>query len=270
MVTEKTIDMHTHCMIKPDLKAEFLWFDGTYEKKIQQHINYLKKNKIDKALVHILDERAIAIDCRSYTNLTMTLCIDFRKPSAVNLVKKAKLSGFKGIKILTYEQCVEKKDYVHILKMAKEIEKQKMFLTICATFGGENPYKHDALAMTRYLLQNGYKSFLILAHAGGSRVKEAVLIADAAPNIYFDTSFTTTYWRGSAVMKDLALAINKFPGRFFFGSDSPNVSFVQAKKDSLEMLGEISERLRNDFFYNNAFNFLKKYEKQNFSGRRSS
>lgn len=256
----KIIDMHTHCLKKADLKAEFLWFDKLYKQKIQQHVRFLKKNKIDKALVYLLDEKAIAMDCRPYSNLTVALLIDFRKPSAVNFVKKAKQAGFKGIKILTSEQRVEEKDYDFILKVANEIEKQKMFLTICATFGGEDPYGYDALALARYLLRNGYQAPLILAHAGGSRIKEAVLIADTAPNVYFDTSFTTTYWSGSTVMEDLVFAIKKFPNRFFFGSDSPNVGLAQAKKDSLKMLDGASEKIKNDFFYNNAFNFLKKYE----------
>lgn len=253
--------MHVHCVQEVDLKSEFFWFDKLYKEKIKSQIEYLEKNKINKALVYILDEKAVSMDCQFFPDfIVMAILVDFRKPSAVNFIKEAKKAGFKGIKILTYEQRVVRKDYSSILKVAKEIEKQDMFLTICATFGGEDPFKYDALALARYLLRNSFRSPLILAHAGGSRIKEAVLMADIAPNVYFDTSFTTTYWRGSTVISDLVFAIKKFPDRFFFGSDSPNIDFNQAKKDSLRMLSGVPCSLKNKFFYNNAFNFFKKYE----------
>jgi len=256
----KIIDAHTHCLETADLKAEFKWFDNNFDKKVRRHVDYLRHNKINKAVVYILDENAFAMNCRLYQNLIFALLIDFRQLRALDNIRKAKNSGFKGIKILTYEQQVEKKDYQLILKIAREIEKQKMFLTICATFGGADPYQYDALALARYLLQKGYQADMVLAHSGGSRIKEAALIAGSSPNVYFDTSFTTAYWRGSSVISDLAGAINEFPSRYFFGSDSPNIKFTQAKRDSLALLKGSTLRIKNNFFYNNAFNFLKKYE----------
>lgn len=137
-----------------------------------------------------------------------------------------------------------------------------MFLTICSTFGGRDPYDYDALALVSFLLQKNYRAPMILAHAGGSRIKDAILIADSSPNVYLESSFTVSYWRGSSVIEDLAWGIKKLPNRFFFGSDYPNVAFSQAKEDALKMLNsnKIPKKLQNDFFYNNSFNFLKKYE----------
>jgi len=256
----KIIDSHAHCISKPELKADLFWFDQNYKNKIDNYLNTFKKNNLEKAIIYLLDEKALSIKCNNYTKLVFGLAINFRSPGFQSRVIKAKQNGFKSIKILTYEQKIVKKDYAAILSMAKVVEKQNMFLTICATFGGDDPYRHDALALARFLLKNGYRGSLILAHAGGSRIKEALLFAEAYPNVYFDTSFTTTFWRRSTVISDLSWGIKKYPNRFFFGSDSPYIGFLEAKKDAIEMLKPLSLNLRKKYFYTNIKDFLKQYE----------
>jgi predicted TIM-barrel fold metal-dependent hydrolase len=42
------------------------------------------------------------------------------------------------------------------------------------------------------------------------------------PQLYFDSSFTLSYWKGSSVEQDFAFAIKKLGGdRVLFGSDYP-------------------------------------------------
>lgn len=258
METKKIIDMHFHCLAKPNLESEFVWYDN-FSKRINEGLTILDENKIVKALAYVLDERA----CRGIfkqTKIIFALMIDFRKKNVSEAVRCAKRAGFKGVKILTNEQAVVESDYSNILKLAREVEKQNMFLTICTAFGGLRIYQHDALALAAYLLDNGFKESLILAHAGSSRIKDAILLADSSPNVYLDTSFTVNYWRGSSVIDDLRYAVNRFPSRVFYGSDSPYIKMDEAYGASREMIKKLPQKIIDDFFYNNAKNFLKKYE----------
>lgn len=258
MAAKKIIDMHFHCLSAPDLEQDYIWLDN-HKEKINQGLKILTKNNIEKALVYILDVRAYKIKLNN-PRLVFALMVDFRKKNLKQIIKQAKEAGYKGVKILINEQKVISADYNKILAMAKEIEKQKMFLTICSSFGGLGLYKYDALSLAAFLLNKGFKESLILAHAGGAKIKEAILLADSAPNVYLDTSFTVNYWQGSSVIGDLAYAVNRFPKRVFYGSDSPYIKMNEAYKASIQMTKKISKKVRDDFFYNNAKSFLKKYE----------
>lgn len=260
MEVKKMIDMHLHLSNELDLKLDNFWSNKKYRENINNAEKKFKKLKLNKALVYVLEERAINCKLNDSQYFVFSLVIDFRSKDAIKKVKKAKMSGFKGIKILTNEQGVMKRDYPMVLKLAQEVERQGMFLTICSAFGGLTLYKYNALALTAYILEAGYKAPLILAHAGGSRIKEAILITDSAPNVYLDTSFTTSYWCQSSVIDDLIYALKKFPNRIFYGSDSPYINMESAKNDSMIMVKGLSKQLQNNFFFNNANNFLKKYE----------
>lgn len=257
---KKIIDMHAHCLINADFKSEYCWYSNDYYKKFNDLSKIIAEKNIEKCLVYILDPKAVAMKKKNYNNLSFALMIDFRSKEVEETVRRAKKAGFLGVKILTYEQKVTETDYSKIWKMAREIEKQNMFLTVCSTFGTVNPKRHDALALVSYLLERGFKERLVLAHAGGSRIKEAILIADSAPNVYLETSFTSSYWAGTDVIDDIIIAIKKFPERVFYGSDGPNISFDQAKKDSMVIARGLKKNLQYNFFYNNANNFLKFYE----------
>lgn len=256
----KIIDMHAHCPERPGLDAEYTIFDEGYYSRLAAYSKQMQKNAIVRSLVYILDCRAVASRRANYPGLALAILIDFRKKNAIDFIRSAKKSGFIGFKILTYEQKVTVKDYRSILMIARAIEKQDMFLTICSTFGSKYMYDHDALRLAAYLIQQGYKAPLILAHAGGSRVREAFLIADDAPNVYLDTSFTLSYWRGSSVIDDIAYVVHRLPGRVFFGSDAPNISLNQAIDDARQIKSLVSEQQWNNYLFTNALTFIKKYE----------
>ena len=66
-----------------------------------------------------------------------------------------------------------------------------------------------------------------------------MLIAENFKNIYFDTSFSLSYWVGSSVEKDIAFVINKIGvNRFLFGSDFPFVDISKAIEDQIIFLNK--------------------------------
>jgi uncharacterized protein len=64
---------------------------------------------------------------------------------------------------------------------------------------------------------------IILAHMGGYKVLDAMVMAKHHKNLYLDLSFSLLYYRGSSVVQDIGYAVRNLKGsRILFGSDYPD------------------------------------------------
>ncbi|MFA6030767.1 MAG: amidohydrolase family protein [Elusimicrobiota bacterium] len=251
-------DMHAHILERADTAAEMRVADRPDFPALVSALELrLGARGVVRALVHLLDGRVIGRPLPPSRRLAFTALLDFRTARAEESVRRARRGGLAGLKLLPYEQKIRPADYPTILRAARETQRQKMFLVLCSTFGSRSLYEHDALALASHLLQKGYAAPLILAHAGGCRVREAYLLMDDAPNVYIDTSFTTTYWKGSGVIDDLAHLIRRFPDRCFFGSDSPGVPWEEALRDAQPLLRRLPASVRRKLLHDNAAEFLR-------------
>lgn len=256
-MTRRLIDMHVHLRSEPDLAADLSFPDkAAFDRYAAALERRLERRGVSRALVHLLDEGLLPYLNTRYRRLTFSLLVDFRKPSAAKTIARACRAGVRGIKLLTYEQDIRARDHAAALRAAKEVQRQGMFLTVCATFGGKKMYANDAVALVSHLLMGGFEAPLIMAHGGGSRVRDAILIMDDAPNVYADTSFTTTYWAGSPVIDELAYLVDRFPGRAFFGSDAPYVAWDKAWADARTLLAKIRPARRRGYLHDDAEVFL--------------
>lgn len=62
---------------------------------------------------------------------------------------------------------------------------------------------------------------IVLAHAGGHRLLDCVMLTRNVPNILYDLSFTCTYMAGSSVIQDCRFILRSLWPRIMFGSDYP-------------------------------------------------
>ncbi|HEY7773173.1 MAG TPA: amidohydrolase family protein [Marinagarivorans sp.] len=99
---------------------------------------------------------------------------------------------------------------------------------ICTAVGSPKMYSIDPLKVAS-AVANKVSSPVVLAHAGGAKIIEAMLIADAHEHVFLETSFSLPYWLGSSVEQDTAFAIKKIGAhRFLYGSDAPFCSEQKA------------------------------------------
>jgi predicted TIM-barrel fold metal-dependent hydrolase len=247
---EKIIDAHLHVhpfptnMLERDVKAQ--------SAVVGNLLTFLDEHVIEKAHVNLLYERNFLLPLPSSPKLRFSCLIDFRREDAEDTVERARSLGYVGIKFLTYEQKITKADFSRVMEVARFAERFGMVVTICATFGGLHLYEFDGLHLASFLLSNNIKSPVVLAHAGGARVREAMLLMDAAPRVYLDTSFTTTFWKNSAVIQELRYVIERYQDRVMFGSDHPSVDFTSALRDARRMLKGLSNDAKNAYLYKNA------------------
>ncbi len=103
------------------------------------------------------------------------------------------------------------------------------------------------------------KTNLIIAHMAGHKVLDAMMLAKRTPNIYFDTSYSLLYYRGSSVPADLVYAMRSMRfKRIFYGSDYPDRGLKETLTESVAVMREhkIGDAELDAILYQNALEFM--------------
>lgn len=102
---------------------------------------------------------------------------------------------------------------------------------------GPGALKDDSLELIDALAAAVPKASIIIAHMGGIRILEALIIARTSYTIYMDLSLVYSVYRGSHIEDDIFYAIRRIgPDRCLYGSDYPDVGLAQSYNDMREAL----------------------------------
>ena len=227
--------------------------------------NIMQENDIQKVLLHIVD---YSISVENICNIKWPVKIlpsvmlnPFEKESIIEL-EMLRNHNIRFVKLLPYEQNIFYEDFPLVLEYAKKVEEQKMCLVICAAYGSKKIYRTNGIHLVEYLLRNGIKTPIIVAHGGMPKIFDMMLLMDEYPNLFMDISFTLYYWWGSTIIQDYAFVIKKLSGkRIFYGSDYPYVSIEDSKNIFNEFCSkfEISKDIERDILTNNFDLFYTNY-----------
>lgn len=100
---------------------------------------------------------------------------------------------------------------------------------------------------------------IVVAHMGGHHVLDMMMLAKRLPNIYFDTSYSLLYYRGSGIEKALVYAMRSMRfQRVFYGSDYPDRSISDTLSQTIEVLHSegIDDEAMHRIMYQNAKDFF--------------
>jgi len=250
------IDSHLHLLPEPDVNKEMAL---SKEKDIAAVLcglsSRIKKAGIAKGMAIILDTGFLTNKkvvqtikelnkTKKISNLMLSAMIDFRSENARSCLETFSSLGFKVLKFHPVHQKILPQDYKKAKELALAAAKQKIIIMIDTNNVGQDSDVYSGLHLAKYLLTD-VKTPVILAHSGGLKVLEALVIALDYKNVYLETSFSVPFWQKSSVEKDLAFAFKKLgSNRCIYGSDAPFIDL----KDSLKKT--------NKFFKDN--NFSKK------------
>jgi predicted TIM-barrel fold metal-dependent hydrolase len=133
-----------------------------------------------------------------------------------------------------------------------------MFVMVCCSHGTRALDRHSGVRLAAYLSEQ-VSCPIVMSHAGGARILDAMLVAAAAPNLYLDTSYSLPYYLGSSVEGDFAFAMRKLgTGRWVYGSDAPFDDLTRSLQVTLEFLDHHGFRAREieDVLYGTAAGIL--------------
>jgi predicted TIM-barrel fold metal-dependent hydrolase len=137
--------------------------------------------------------------------------------------------GARGIKLHPRLQGLRFEHLDRIVPVARRCAHHRVPLVICTFLGGPDLYRGRTLELCHELAQNCPETAIVLAHAGGYRPLDALLILKANANVHVDVSFSSLYFRGSSVPQDVEHLIRRAdPRRVLFGSDFPEASIAES------------------------------------------
>lgn len=211
-----------------DTHVHYEFFDKNDSENIHSIKHMMEENGIEKAVLIDIDE-----DWYFYNRhkrefgssiIPCFLLNPFDDQAEIKL-SELKKQGVRFVKYLPYEQNIYREDYGRALDLAYKIEKEDMVLIVCAAYGSENIYRTNGVELTEYLLRNGIKMPIIVAHGGMPKIIDLFALMCQYDNVYFDLSFSLQYWWDSSVVMDYAYVVKKLNyERVFYGSDYPYVS----------------------------------------------
>jgi hypothetical protein len=169
----------------------------------------------------------VSSECRRHSGRLVPLhCPDFTDHSTTlsKLVSAASEEGIRGLKIHPRMQDVSVRDSVLDDVAAWAADQQIPILFDVFPYGKHVANPDVRVLAYEPLARRHPKATIILAHAGGYQVLETFLLMKALDNVYFDVSFSFSYFAGSSVIQDLEFALRRAPaGRVLYGSDFPEV-----------------------------------------------
>jgi len=165
-----------------------------------------------------------------------TLVPDFRSATASDTVRRAAESGFRGLTFHSYLQRIAPPDYETVAELAALAHEARLFTGLCTAYGSKRIFDFHSLPLAAAVARS-VSGPVLLYHAGGARILEAMLMCEMWPQLLLETSFSLTYWLGSSVETDFAFAFRKIGcERVLFGSDAPFLSRSRAIHDHQNFL----------------------------------
>ncbi len=233
------IDMFIHPILKPS-EGDLFNIDPSSLATVDSHLaSVFQKNKISHGVICLFDIKFLKDKVRleafrSSKNdklYSYSYLLDFRDIHWQETLVLAAKEGFKSITFHSYLQEIETSHFDLIRDICLEAEKLGLYINICSAYGSKKIYKYYSLPLAVHVL-DAVSCPVLLVHAGGGKLIDALQIAEMYPNVYLETSFSVTFWKNSSVEIDLAYGINKYGAdRFMFGSDFPFVSLETAIED---------------------------------------
>lgn len=238
----KIIDFHLHIYPQPDVQKELAI---SKEKSLHDFLINLSRNlelaKINLGMAIILDIGFLAnknavktikklILSKKVKNLIFSVMLDFRDKKVLQDLETLTLLGFKGIKFHPIQQKILPQDYKKAKQLALAADKYKKIIIIDTHHVGLDSDIYSGLNFAKYILPD-IKGPVILAHSGGLKALEAVVLALDYKNVYLETSFSVPFWQGSSIEQDLAFTFKKLgSARCLYGSDAPFIDLEESLK----------------------------------------
>lgn len=172
--------------------------------------------------------------------LPIALAVDFRPAEAARRLERAHALGVAALKFHPYLQQIVPADFERAAALARDAERLGMFVMVCCSYGTRALERHDGVRLAASLAGQ-VRCPIVMSHAGGRQVLDAMLVAADAPQVLLETSYSVPYYVGSTIEIDFAFAMRKLgAARWMYGSDAPFVGVTE----SLECTRDFFERHR--------------------------
>ena len=254
------IDAHTHIHPRSD------GFGKRFDASVDSLIGDIQNGPVDKAVVlaiapDIPNEFVAEACSENSDHLIGFASVDpYLGDHAVNDLREAiEKMGLRGLKIHPRRQNAGIDQLELLVPLVACAATLQIPVLIDAFPCGRDWFRVRELEVVSVLAERNPDARIILAHAGGHRVFDAMLVAKAHVNVWVDISFTPTYYQNTSVGHDLVQVMRKLgPKRLIYGSDHPEISIRQSYERAMNLLHEadFDERDISDVMGGNILSLL--------------
>lgn len=234
------IDCHTH--IHPHADG----LGDRYDASAKTLVEALRQSPIDRAVVlpiapRVSNEFVFEV-CRAYPDeLIGFASVEPQKgDQAIEEFEQAVTKlGLQGLKLHPRMQGFGQDDLEQVVPLIQKCANLKVPALIDAFPYGQDVFKTRSIELINNLAQAVPQARIILAHAGGYQLFDALVVAKANRNVFLDISFTPQYYRGTSIINDLGFVIHKLGAeRIIYGSDHPEMPALSTFYDTVKILEE--------------------------------
>ncbi len=218
-VTRKFYDCHLHLPIKSDNAV----------KKFLSEIDENRINGFILILNSVLEEDIYLDNMFLFNkrNYKVALILDIHSEKWLEAFRKLENKGIEYIvKIHPRISNITKKDFELIKEALSKLSYQ--IIIIDGWFFGPQLNNHVGVELAIYLAFELPEKTIVIAHSGGHKLVETMLLTRPLKNIYYDLSLTQLYFSGSSIESDIDYFIKWSSERIFFGSDYPDFGIREA------------------------------------------
>lgn len=233
------IDAHVH--VHPNPKG----FGEKYDASIENLIKSLNQSDVDKAIVlpiaPIVSNKFIEKVCKAYPDQL----IGFASVNPLNgkkaikeLEESMEKFNFKGLKLHSRLQKFALNDsrIIPVIQKASEFN----IPILVDTFPyGSGSIKHNLPLHLDGLASKVPDVKIIMAHMGGHRFLDAMIVALSNKNVYLELSYTLPFFQNSIFEKIIEFVIKKVGAhRVIYGSDHPEMPLKETFERTKEILNK--------------------------------
>jgi len=234
------IDAHVHIHPRRD------GFGERYDASVQFLVESMEDSCVDKAVLLAIEPEIpnsfIAEVCNKYPDKFVPFASvnPSNGKQAIMEIRKGIFDiEFKGIKLHPRRQNFGIKEISKVIPIMEFAAASNMVVTIDTLSFGRGIYTCEELKLVKQICELVPDVKIIVAHFGGFRIFEALMLAKGYRNIYLDLSLTPFYFENSSVEQDFFFAIKKVGAdRCIYGSDHPQYVIGMAYENFNRKLDE--------------------------------
>ncbi|GMW03438.1 MAG: hypothetical protein AMXMBFR84_45720 [Candidatus Hydrogenedentota bacterium] len=137
-----------------------------------------------------------------------------------------------GLKLHPRWQKITKDHWPTVFELVRQAAKRGRPTIIDCFAYGKGALRDDSLELIEATAEAVPEAKLIIAHMGGTRILDALILARTSYTIYLDLSLILSVYRGSHLEQDIFYAIRRIGAdRCLYGSDFPEVGMSTSLTD---------------------------------------
>lgn len=232
----KIVDAHTH--LHPDARG----FGANRDASADALVANLKAAGVAEAVVLAIEPEMgnafVAQQCAVHPELIGFASLDPLDAAASDRDIQAYLATglMRGVKFHPRRQRFGIEQVREVVELVEKVSVYQVPILFDAFAYGPTYYSGEEVRLVHEVAAAVPAARIIMAHAGGRHVLDALMVVKANRNVSVDVSFTPYWFAGSSVYSDLIFMMRKIgPARILHGSDSPEVSVARAVEDTLAL-----------------------------------